>query len=82
MWPDARRKIARHQAARSPHCEARAESGIEVRPEPKTRSGAHPRESSLICGRHINGRAGMLGDRADAIFAALEEISGFIKPEC
>jgi cytochrome c len=26
--------------------------------------------------------AGMLGDRADAIFAAPEEISGFIKPEC
>jgi len=25
---------------------------------------------------------GMLGDRADAIFAAPEEISGFIKPEC
>jgi hypothetical protein len=26
--------------------------------------------------------AGMLGDRADAIFAAPEEISGFIKREC
>ncbi len=26
--------------------------------------------------------AGMMGDRADAIFAAPEEISGFIKPEC
>ena len=26
--------------------------------------------------------AGMLGDRADAIFAAPEEISGFIKPGC
>jgi cytochrome c len=26
--------------------------------------------------------AGMLGDRADAIFAAPEEISGFIKAEC
>jgi cytochrome c len=26
--------------------------------------------------------AGMLGDRADAIFAGPEEISGFIKPEC
>jgi len=26
--------------------------------------------------------AGMLGDRADAIFAAPEEISGLIKPEC
>jgi len=24
----------------------------------------------------------MMGDRADAIFAAPEEISGFIKPEC
>jgi cytochrome c len=27
-------------------------------------------------------RAGMMGDRADAIFAAPEEISGFIKHEC
>jgi cytochrome c len=26
--------------------------------------------------------AGMVGDRADLIFAAPEEISGFIKPEC
>ena len=26
--------------------------------------------------------AGMMGDRADVIFAAPEEISGFIKPEC
>jgi cytochrome c len=26
--------------------------------------------------------AGMLGDRADAIFAASEEISGLIKAEC
>jgi len=26
--------------------------------------------------------AGMQGDRADVIFAAPEEISGFIKPEC
>jgi cytochrome c len=26
--------------------------------------------------------AGMMGDRADAIFAAPEEMSGFIKPEC
>jgi cytochrome c len=26
--------------------------------------------------------AGMVGDRADVIFAAPEEISGFIKPEC
>ncbi len=27
-------------------------------------------------------RAGMMGDRADVNFAAPEEISGFIKPEC
>ena len=27
-------------------------------------------------------RAGMMGDRADVIFAAPQEISGFIKPEC
>ncbi len=26
--------------------------------------------------------AGMMGDRADVIFAAPDEISGFIKPEC
>jgi cytochrome c len=26
--------------------------------------------------------AGMMGDRADVIFAAPAEISGFIKPEC
>jgi cytochrome c len=26
--------------------------------------------------------AGMMGDRADVIFAAPEEISGFIKPQC
>ena len=26
--------------------------------------------------------AGMMGDRADTIFAAPEEISGFIKPQC
>ena len=26
--------------------------------------------------------AGMAGDRADVIFAAPEEISGFIKPQC
>ncbi len=27
-------------------------------------------------------KAGMMGDRADVIFAAPEEISGFIKPQC
>jgi cytochrome c len=26
--------------------------------------------------------AGMMGDRADVIFAAPEEIGGFIRPEC